>query len=180
MRLPPALLIVALAALSGRALSSPWATPLPTRTPMPTSAPPPPTPTPYPVATPVAPPPTPTSPPAPPTPAPLPSPVPTPGSQPTPLPPPAPTPSGASPWVSLGTGFKSTQVTVRNAPPGARVRLMWVAPGGRLDWSVIPITGPSPWTTMIVGTWPTGTTCQVDLLAADGTVVTTYYGPPVP
>jgi hypothetical protein len=153
-----------------------WSTPLPTRTPLPTVPPPPPTPaplptpTPYPVATPMVPVPTPTPPPVPPTPAPL----------PTPAPPPAPTPSGSSPWVSLGTGFKSTQLTVRNAPSGAKARLTWTVPGGRIDVTSLPIGPENPWTTRIVGEWPTGTTLLIQLLAADGTVVNTINAPPIP
>lgn len=157
--------------------SAQWKTPTPTRVPTPTPIPPPPTPTPWAYPTPI---PSPTSPPAPPTPAPLPSPVPTPGSLPTPPQPPTPTPSGLSPWVSLGTGFSSTQLTVRNAPPGAKARLMWVAPGGRIDWSVLPITGPSPWVTRVVGAWPSGTTVRIELLDAGGAVVTTISGGAVP
>jgi hypothetical protein len=82
--------------------------------------------------------------------------------------------------VSLEAPLKSTHLTVRNAPPGAKALLTWTAPSGRVDTTLLPITGPTPWSTLVVGTFPSGTTLRIDLLTADGAVVTTLYGPPIP
>lgn len=144
------------------------------------------TPTPYPAPRPTPAPPTPI-PPQPtllptagPSPAPTFPPVPTLGlPTPAPTPVPAVTPPNAPTWVSLGNGFATTSLTVRNAPAGARARLTFSYPSGVVQTVSIPI-GAGASSQRVLSDAPSGTTLRLELLTAAGTVVFTGAGAPVP
>lgn len=146
----------------------------PTRTPTPSPVFVLPTPTPWVLPSPV--PPAPTS-----TPAPAPLPTSTPAVPPTATVPPAPTAApSASPWVHLSTGWQSTALTVRNAPPGAYVIVTYARPDGGVNTSKQYVGSTSPWGTLLFTAEPSGTTCTVDLYDALGARVASIAGGTVP